>query len=161
MAGTPPTGAFGASGASGISDGIELAPGVRVPGDALRVQYSRSSGPGGQHVNKVNTRAEIWVSLPAIGTVIGQRALQRLRELAGASRLTREDELHLAADESRSQESNRQAAMDRLRELIVRARVEPKPRKRTKPSRAAKARRMDAKRRRGEIKARRRGTGEW
>src|SRR6266404_8961829 len=98
------------------SDRIVLAPGVFVPESALRLQYSRSSGPGGQNVNKVNTRVQLWVPLAAI-TGLSERALHRLHDLAG-SRLTLAGELHIAAETERTQERNRQAVLDRLRELI-------------------------------------------
>jgi ribosome-associated protein len=138
-------------------DGIELAPAVTIPRDALRLQFARSGGPGGQNVNKVNTKAELWV---LVGAIRGLRetALARLRTLAG-SRLTKGDEIHIVSESERSQEGNRQEVMDRLRELIVQAKVEPKRRRKTKPSAGAKRRRLDSKKRRGEIKAQRRV--EW
>src|SRR5829696_2025434 len=88
----------------------------------------------------------------------GGNELARLRASAG-SRLTKSDEIHLVAESERSQEGNRQEVMDRLRELIVQAKVEPKRRRKTKPSAGAKQRRLESKKRRGEIKAQRRG--EW
>jgi ribosome-associated protein len=137
-----------------VNAGIELAPGVSVAADALRLQYARSSGPGGQNVNKVSSKAELWVAVEAL-VGLSDRARARLREQAG-SRLTKADEIHLASDESRSQESNRQIVLDRLREMIVRARHEPKVRRKTKPSRAARQRRLEGKKRRSETKALRR-----
>jgi ribosome-associated protein len=134
--------------------GIELAAGVFAPGDAVRFQYARSGGPGGQNVNKVNTKAEIWVRISAI-TGLSPGAVARLSQFAG-KRLTASGEIHFASETERGQEGNRQAVMERLRDLIERARIEPKPRRRTRPSRAAKARRMDQKKRRGQIKAARR-----
>jgi ribosome-associated protein len=132
---------------------IELAPGVSVPSDGLHIQYARSSGPGGQNVNKLNTRAELWVGVAQIRGLLPS-AINRLRRLAG-KRLTRDDRIHLIAQTERSQERNREAILDRLREIIRLAQIEPKPRRPTKPSRAAKRRRLEAKRRRGEIKSRR------
>ena len=129
---------------------IELAPGVWCLPDALRIQYARSSGPGGQNVNKVNTRAELWIALAEIEGL--SPALTRLRRLAG-KRLTRDERIHLIGQTERSQERNRQAILDRLREMVGVAIIEPKLRRPTKPSRAAKRRRLDAKRRRGEIKS--------
>jgi ribosome-associated protein len=137
------------------SDGVELAPRVTAPASAMRWQYARSSGPGGQNVNKVNTKAEVWVPIGAI-MGLSERAMVRLRALAG-KRLTGSEEIHIAADTERTQEGNRAAVMQRLRELLVDAMHEPKPRRKTKPSRGARQRRLDAKRRRSEIKARRRG----
>jgi len=114
----------------------EILPGVRIPDSAMRFQFARSGGPGGQNVNKLNTKAEIWVPVSAIRG-LRDMALERLRASAG-SRLTKSDEIHLAAEGERSQEGNRQDVMDRLRELIVRAKVEPKRRRKTKPSAGAK-----------------------
>jgi ribosome-associated protein len=123
----------------------------------MRLQYARSGGPGGQNVNKVSSKAELWVQLGAIRGMT-HRALERLRAMAG-SRLTGADELHLRAESERSQQANRDEVLQRLRELIVAARVEPKVRRRTKPSRAAKQRRLESKRKRGQIKSHRRGVG--
>jgi ribosome-associated protein len=140
--------------------GIELAPGVRAPQSAVRFQFARSGGPGGQNVNKLNTKAELWVALNSI-TGMTARALARLRAAAGR-RLTASGEIHLICETERGQEGNRAAVLQRLREMILAARVEPKVRRKIKPSKAAKAKRMDQKRRRGEIKARRRqGGGEF
>jgi ribosome-associated protein len=139
-----------------VREGFELAPGVTAPASALRWQFARSSGPGGQNVNKVNTKAELWVPVNSISGMTF-RAIARLRALAGR-RLTISDEIHIAADTERTQESNRAAAQERLRELLIQAMHEPKPRRKTKPSRAAKQRRLDSKRHRSEIKANRRGS---
>jgi ribosome-associated protein len=135
--------------------GMELAPGVRVPESAVRFQFARSSGPGGQNVNKVNTKAELWVPVGALRG-LSDRAIVRLRALAGR-RLTTSDEIHIAADTERSQESNRAATLERLRELLIQAMREPKARRKTKPSKGARQRRLESKRRRAETKARRRG----
>ena len=133
----------------------ELAPGMYASPSALRWQFSRSSGPGGQNVNKVNTKTELWVAVGAISG-LSDRAAGRLRKLAG-KRLTAADEIHLAADVERTQEGNRAAVLERLRELIVHSLHEPKPRKKTKPTRAARQRRLESKRHRSKIKARRKG----
>ncbi len=136
--------------------GVEIAPGVFAHEDDLRLRYSRSGGPGGQNVNKVNTKCDLWMPVGAIRGLT-ERVVLRLRHLAG-SRLTQDDEIHIAASTHRTQEQNRQAALDILRDLIVRARVEPKVRRKTKPSASSKRKRIDEKRRRGEIKSlRRRG----
>jgi ribosome-associated protein len=132
---------------------IELAAGVFAPADALRVQYARSSGPGGQNVNKLNTRAELWIEIDAI-VGLSPGAIQRLKRLAG-KRFTRSGQIHLVAQTERSQERNRQAVLDRLIAMIEEAIIEPKIRRPSKPSRAAKRRRLESKRRRGEIKSRR------
>jgi ribosome-associated protein len=139
-----------------IEGGIELAPRVRVPAGALRTQFSRSGGPGGQNVNKVNTKAELWIALADLAPHLTHRALARLEAAAGR-RLTKDRELHFASEIHRSQERNRLENLERLRELLVAAMVEPKVRRKSKPSRAAKQRRLDQKKHRGKIKARRQG----
>lgn len=134
--------------------GVELAPGVTVPESAMRWQYARSRGPGGQNVNKVNSKAELWVAVTALVGMYPD-AITRLVKLAGR-KYTLAGEIHIAADSSRSQEGNRIDALARLRELIVAAQFRPKPRRKTKPSRGAKERRLDTKRRRSQTKAQRR-----
>ena len=136
-------------------DGVELAPGISAPASAIRWQFARSSGPGGQNVNKVNTKAELWLPVDALVGLSG-RAIGRLRNLAGR-RLTAADEIHIAADTERSQDANRSAALQRLRELLIEAMHEPKPRRKTRPTKASRQRRLESKRRRSETKARRSG----
>ena len=139
------------------SAGVEVAPRVRLPAGALRLQFARGSGPGGQNVNKLNTKAELWVRLQDLHAAgVNRRALARLETLAGR-RVTAAGELHLTSEIHRSQEQNRQEVMDRLREMLVRAMVEPKVRRKTRPSRASKERRLTEKKRRSEVKSRRRG----
>ena len=140
------------------SGGDEVAPGVVAPAGSLRLQFARSGGPGGQNVNKLNTKAELWVTVDAL---IGLRpgAVARLRDAAGR-RLTAAGEIHLVSETERGQEGNRAEVFARLREMIVRAKVEPKVRRRSKPSKAQKAKRLDQKKRRSDIKSmRRRGRG--
>ena len=130
--------------------GIELAPGVYVTPAAIRFTFSRSSGPGGQNVNKLNTKVELWVAVESLRGMHDD-ARHRLRTLAGR-RLTQLDEIHIASEERRTQEGNRAAALDRLRELLVQAKQRPKRRRATRPTRASVRRRLEAKQIRGEIK---------
>ena len=134
---------------------IRLAPGARVAAAALRIQTSRSSGPGGQSVNKLSSAVEIWAPVTAIEG-LDEPAQMRLRAQAG-SKLTKEDEVHLRSEDSRSQRDNRAIVLERLAELVRRALVRPKRRRKTKPSRAARERRLQAKKQRGELKTLRRG----
>ena len=116
--------------------------------------FVRASGPGGQNVNKVSSAVQLRFDLS------GSRSLpedvrERLRRLAGR-RLTREGVIVIIAQRYRSQERNRQDALDRLVALIRRAAEPPTPRRPTKPSSAAKERRLQAKARRSTTKERRR-----
>lgn len=128
---------------------FELAPGVSVPGGTVRFSYSTSRGPGGQNVNKRLTKAECRIALAAIP--VSARVRARLEVLA-AGRLTGEGDLLIVADEFRSQRANRQACLDRLRELIVQARAIPKMRKATRPTRGSVQRRLEEKKRRSTTK---------
>jgi ribosome-associated protein len=130
--------------------GIELAPKVWTDREQLRFGFSRSSGPGGQNVNKVNTKTELRINLRALHG-ISDRALGRLKSLAGR-KLLPDGDLMFTADKERTQESNRRACLEKLRELIVEALVEPKVRRKSKPSRGSKERRLDAKKKQGEKK---------
>ena len=124
---------------------LELGPGVWVDSGAVRFAFSRSSGPGGQAVNKLSTKAELRVAVESI-VGLSPQALARLRTLAG-QRLTQGDELVLVASTSRSQLDNKRACMERLRALVAEAIDVPKPRKATKPSRGSVERRLTDKRR--------------
>ena len=136
--------------AGGSTGGVEVAPGVIAPSGSLRFQFARSGGPGGQNVNKLNTKAELWVTADAL---LGLRpsAVVRLKHAAGR-RLTAAGEIQLVGESERGQEANRAAVMQRLREMIVAAKVEPKVRRKTKPTRAHKAKRLEQKKRRSEVK---------
>jgi ribosome-associated protein len=123
---------------------------VYAPAGALRFQFSRSGGPGGQNVNKLNTKAELWVTISALRG-LSEDAIARLKELAG-HRLTQEGQLHIVAQTSRTQEANRAAALERLRELLVRGMHRPKRRRPTRPTVASRRRRLEGKRKRGQIK---------
>ena len=129
----------------------QVAPGVAAPPGALRLQFARSSGPGGQNVNKLNTKAELWVRIDLLDG-LSDAARLRLRTASGR-RMTTAGTLHLTSESHRGQEANRLAVFERLREMIVRAKVEPKVRRKTKISRAAKAKRLEQKKRRGQIKS--------
>lgn len=130
--------------------GIELAPGVWTDRAELRFGFTRSSGPGGQNVNKVNTKTELRIRLTSLHG-LSDRAVARLAYIA-RNRLSAEGDLILTADTERTQEANRQACLRKLRSLIEQAQVEPKIRKKTRPSRAAKARRLQSKKAHSEKK---------
>lgn len=132
---------------------IELGPGVAVPKGALQYSFARSSGPGGQNVNKVNTKAELRVFVTAL-MGLDEAGQDRLRRLAG-SRLTKEDEILITADDSRSQVTNRRMCLERLRELVTAAAKKPRRRRKKRISRAQKEKRLQGKREKSEKKSRR------
>jgi ribosome-associated protein len=128
------------------------------PAGEIRLAFVRSPGPGGQNVNKVATACELRFH---VGTtsLLDEPGKERLRALAGR-RLTREDVLVLEAHRHRTQEGNRRDAIERLERLVEQARRVPKPRRKTRPGKAAKARRLAGKRQRKETK-RLRGRPAW
>ena len=128
---------------------------IIIPEVELSEQFIRSSGPGGQNVNKVSTAVELRFdvrhspSLPA-------PVRTRLARLAG-HRLTKDGVLVIRADRFRTQEANRSDARDRLQQLVDQAAIEPKRRVKTRPTKASKERRLDSKTRRSDVK---RGRGK-
>ena len=121
-----------------------------VPESEYTLSFVRSPGPGGQNVNKVATACELRFAVGATRLLDGA-GKERLRELAGR-RLTLSDEIVLEAHRHRSREANRLDAIGRLAQLIVKARVQPRARKPTRPTRASRARRLEGKRLRKDAK---------
>ena len=132
---------------------LEIAPGVAIEDAELDERFVRASGPGGQNVNKVATAVELRFDA-ARSPAIAPEVLSRLRALAG-SRMNDEGILLIDARSFRTQTQNREDARARLAALVRRALVAPKRRRRTRPTAAAKERRLTAKRRRSETKQRR------
>lgn len=138
---------------------LDISPALRVPVAELEYRASRSGGPGGQHVNTSSTRVELWWDVAGSPALTDEQRRHLLARLA--SRLDGAGRLRLVSSGTRSQLRNRQEVTERFRDIVARALVVPKPRKRTKPSRAAKAARLEGKRRRGATKRdRRRPSGE-
>ena len=120
-----------------------------LPEDAISESFLASTGPGGQNVNKVATACQLRVDVFALGLPL--YAFRKLKELAG-SKMTAAGELVVTARSHRTREANREEARERVSALIEKALVREVRRIKTKPSKAAKARRMDSKKGRGEIK---------
>ncbi len=136
---------------------LQVAPGKSLPLSALQFTFARSGGPGGQNVNKLNTRATLTVGFDQLATVLPDWALQRLQAVAGLYMITAG--LQITCDESRSQHANKQACLDKLRQVLLQALHRPKVRRKTKPSFGSVQRRLQSKKMQSQRKADRRGDG--
>lgn len=135
-------------------DDVRVGPRLTIPGDELSLQFTRSRGPGGQNVNKVESRVELRWSLAdsrALRDADRRWLLNRL-----ASQLTQDGELIVTSERYRTQARNRADATDKLADLVRQALIRPKARRATRPSRGSIQRRLDAKKQRGEVKRQRR-----
>ncbi len=129
---------------------IHVTPTLVIDDSEVEEKFVRASGPGGQNVNKVATAVQLRFDVgrsPALGAEVRDR----LRALAG-SRMTDEGVLIIDARAHRTQGQNREDARERLADLVRRALVRPKRRRKTKPGKAAKQRRLDTKKRRSDTK---------
>jgi len=132
-----------------VDEGIvDAGPDCRIPHRELRWRFTTSGGPGGQHANRSNTAVELTIDLAA-ATGIGDQARRLLMERHGP-------ELRVFVDDTRSQHRNREIALERAETALRQARVRPKARRKTKPTRSSVRRRVDAKRRRSQTKRNRR-----
>ncbi len=136
-----------------MSDALEVNEEVSIPRDELSIRTSRSGGAGGQHVNTSSTRIELLWNIAgtrALPEGVRDGVLQRLR-----SRTNADGVIRIVSSEHRSQLRNRQAAEDRLVKLVRSALTVPRARRKTGPTRASKEARLQAKKRRAEVKKRR------
>ena len=123
---------------------------IVIPAVEMRMSFARSAGPGGQNVNKVNTKAILhWqaIATPSLPAPVRRRFLERY-----ANRINNDGELVIAADEHREQSRNLHACYDRLRHMILAVLTPPRRRVKTRPSRGAIERRIKAKQRNSEKK---------
>lgn len=135
-------------------DGLVVSAGLTIPRGELSMRATRAGGPGGQHVNTSSTRVEVrWNVQTSSALDDAQRELL-LQRLAG--RVDADGSLRVVASDSRSQRQNREAAETRLADLVRRALIVPRTRRPTRPSKAVKRRRLEAKKKQGEKKRERR-----
>lgn len=129
---------------------LRISPSITIDDDDLEISFVRASGPGGQNVNKLSTAAQLRCDTTRLQ--LADDVAARLRSLAG-QRMTGDGVIVIHAQRFRTQERNRQDAIDRLAELLRQAVKRPTPRRATKPTKASRLRRLEGKKRRGVIKA--------
>jgi ribosome-associated protein len=136
---------------------LQISPTITVPDDELVERFVRSSGPGGQNVNKLSTAVELRFdarSSPSLPDEVRERLLARRDR-----RITLDGVVVISAQRFRTQDRNREDARQRLVELLQKALEVPKPRVASKPTRASKERRLTSKRERANVKRTRTGRG--
>jgi ribosome-associated protein len=133
---------------------LEVNESLSIPRGELDVRVSRSSGAGGQHVNKTSSRVEIFWNIPASRALTDEQRNRLLEKLA--SRLTTQGSIRIVASDMRSQTRNRELAEEKLVETVRRGLIVPKKRRATRPTRASKEARLESKKRQSHKKSERR-----
>jgi ribosome-associated protein len=131
-------------------DSIVLSPTVHIPLSEIEIRFIRSSGPGGQHVNKTSSQAEIVFDL--FGSQSVSEADREWLQHRLANKLDSEGKIRITAQTNRSQLQNRKEAIEKLRSLLTEALKRPKKRRKTKPTKASVERRLESKKRDSEKK---------
>jgi len=137
---------------------LEITPTLKIPDAELRLSFARSSGPGGQNVNKVSSKAILHFDVltsPSLPPDVRERFLSRYR-----TRVTNAGEVVIHSEEFRDQPRNIQACYDKLRAMVLTVLRPPKKRRPTKPTRGSKVRRLNEKKSRSQIKEGRRYRGD-
>ena len=134
---------------------LTITPTLTIPDDDLRFKFSRSGGPGGQNVNKVSSKAMLHFSVrnsPSLPPGVRARFVEKF-----GSRLTKDGDVVITSQESRDQPKNIESCLEKLRLMILEVLHPPKKRRATKPSKGSQRRRVEAKKRRSQVKAGRKG----
>ena len=137
---------------------LQISANITIPDDELQLSFSRSSGPGGQNVNKVSSKATLrWAvrHTPSLPDDVRQRFLETY-----SSRITNDGEILIVSQESRDQPKNIEICHTKLRDMILTVLRPPKKRRKTKPTKGSKVRRLNAKKSRSQLKEGRRYRGE-
>jgi len=131
-------------------DDLPIKPGLTIPAACLAMTFSRSSGPGGQNVNKLNTRVSVSLDIAGCDALTDTQKQRLLKVLH--TRLDKTGTLTITSQEHRSQHANREEALTRLADILRQALKPPRVRKKTKPTKGAIERRLQTKKQRGQTK---------
>lgn len=138
---------------------LQLTARLTIPVEFMSVRYARSGGPGGQHVNKVESKVDLRLDLAAATAVLGEDRVVRIRA-HWQNRLDGDGQLQVVSSEHRQQSMNLTAALARMQAMLKEALAPKKVRRPTKPTKGSQRRRLTQKRQRSDLKRQRRSRGE-